>query len=99
MFEISPEVLEVIGYCAAVITTIATTPQVYKVWKTQHTKDLSFAYFLMLTLGVFLWLIYGISLQNMPMITANTLTVCFVGYILFVKIKNMVRHKSERKFI
>lgn len=77
----------IIGYVAAALTTGAFFPQAIKVYKTNHTKDISIGMFLLLTIGIFLWLVYGIILYQMPIILANSITLCLAGYILYKKIK------------
>ena len=74
---------EIFGYLAAFLTTVAFIPQVIKIYKTNKTKDLSLPTFLMFTLGVFCWLIYGLYLNSYPMIAANIITLCLSIYILF----------------
>ena len=79
---------ELVGYAAASLTTMAFVPQAYKVYKTNQTKDLSLSLFITFSLGVFMWLVYGILLQSVPMIIANTITLSLSLYILYKKIVN-----------
>lgn len=76
-----------IGFLAAIFTTIAFVPQAYQVYKTRKTQDLSLGMFLLFTLGVFLWLIYGILLGAFPIIVANLITFLLALYILTMKVK------------
>ncbi|MFP4844860.1 SemiSWEET family sugar transporter [Winogradskyella sp. PE311] len=79
--------IEIIGLCAAVLTTAAFLPQVYKTWKTKDVSGLSISMLIMFFTGVVLWLIYGISLKSLSLILANSITV-FSALLLFVfKIK------------
>lgn len=75
-----------IGYVAAFCTTIAFVPQALTVWKTRSTRDLSLAMFLIFTVGVALWLVYGLLLGSWPITIANIFTLILAGYILFMKI-------------
>lgn len=77
----------VLGLVAGTLTTIAFLPQVIKAFKTKHTKDLSFPTFLLLALGIVLWLIYGILIRQIPIILANTAALILIGFILAMKIK------------
>lgn len=77
---------DAIGYAAAFCTTIAFVPQAMTVWKTRSTRDLSLAMFLIFTVGVALWLAYGLLLGSWPITLANTFTLILAGYILFMKI-------------
>lgn len=77
----------VLGYAAALCTTIAFIPQAVKVFKTKHTKDISLGMFSLLNFGFILWLVYGIILNSYPIILANAITLIFAVYILITKIK------------
>ena len=81
------DIFMLIGLIAGVCTTIAYVPQAIKVIKTKHTKDISLATYLMLTIGVFLWLVYGISVKDLPVAIANSITFIFASIILILKIK------------
>ncbi|MCK5110593.1 MAG: SemiSWEET transporter [Arcobacteraceae bacterium] len=85
---------EIFGYLGGTLTTIAFIPQAYKVYKTKKTKDLSLAMFVIFSLGVVCWFIYGIMLNSMPMILANFFTICFALYILAVKARNYKEDNS-----
>ena len=68
-------VLKYIGFFAALCTTIAFLPQALKVWKTKSTKDISLYMFIIFTIGVFSWLVYGIIISDLPIILANVVTL------------------------
>ena len=76
-----------IGSAAATFTTISFIPQAWKVWHTRHTADISLSMYAMFTLGVALWLTYGIMLDAWPIIIANTITLLLAGAVLVMKIK------------
>lgn len=77
---------ELVGSIAAFLTTVAFVPQAYKVYKTNQTKDLSLFLFLIFSLGVFMWLIYGIMKEDSPIMIANSITLFLSLYILYKKI-------------
>lgn len=77
-----------IGFGAALLTTIAFLPQAIKTLRTRHTRDISFGMYSLFTLGVTLWLIYGLLLQDWPIILANLVTLCLATTILLLKIKH-----------
>ena len=77
---------ELVGSIAAFLTTVAFVPQSYKVFKTNQTKDLSLFLFLIFSLGVFMWLIYGIMKEDLPIMIANSITLFLSLYILYKKI-------------
>lgn len=76
-----------IGYVAAFCTTIAFVPQAWRVWKTGSTRDLSLAMFAIFTVGVALWLVYGLCVHSGPVVVANAITFVLAGYILTMKLR------------
>jgi len=79
--------LKYIGFFAAFCTTFAFFPQAIKVWKTKSTRDISLYMFIIFTIGVFSWLIYGITISDLPIILANSVTLILSLIILIYKIK------------
>ena len=82
------EWMTLIGLAAAVCTTIAFLPQAVKSLKTKQTKDISLPMYVIFTTGVFLWLVYGIIISDIPLILANGITLILAGMILTLKIKH-----------
>ncbi|MDO9472366.1 MAG: SemiSWEET transporter [Caulobacter sp.] len=76
-----------IGLVAAACTALAFLPQVIKTWRTRSTGDLSLPMFLLMTFGVFLWLVYGVVLRDLPLIIGNAVTLLLSGSILFCKLR------------
>lgn len=80
-------IINFIGFSAAFCTTVAFFPQAIKVYKSRSTKDISLWMFLIFTIGVFLWLFYGILINDLPIIFANFVTLLLSVFILIYKIK------------
>jgi len=80
-------IIELIGSLAGVLTTISFLPQVIKTYKSRCAKDLSLGMFLLFTLGVLMWLIYGIGINKLPIIIANGVTIVLAGMILAAKFR------------
>ena len=78
--------VDLIGSIAAFLTTTSFLPQAWQVYKTRDTHSLSLHMFIMFTIGVALWMVYGIFLEAWPMIIANVITLVLASYILFMKI-------------
>lgn len=76
-----------VGSAAATLTTVAFIPQAWKVWRTRHTADISLGMYVLFTLGVALWLAYGVLLGELPIIIANCVTLLLAGAVLVMKIK------------
>jgi len=77
----------IVGFIAATFTTFAFVPQVIKVWRTRSTADISLGMYSLFTLGVMLWLAYGILLDAWPIILANIVTLLLAGAVLVMKVK------------
>lgn len=77
---------DLIGSIAATLTTVSFVPQVWRIWRTRHTKDISLGMYIAFTSGVALWLVYGLLLASWPIIIANGITVCLAGAVLVMKI-------------
>lgn len=75
------------GYMAAFCTTASFLPQVIKVYKSKHTRDISLGMFSLMTAGVTFWFIYGLMLTSWPIIAANMITVPLSLYILVMKLR------------
>jgi MtN3 and saliva related transmembrane protein len=78
---------EIIGFCAAILTTVAYLPQMVRIIRTRSTKDVSLIMYLVMLTGVITWLVYGVLIDSMPVIIANTITTAFVATILFFKLR------------
>ena len=77
-----------IGFMAAACTTWAFLPQVIKTIKSRETKSISLSMYIVFTLGVFLWLVYGLILMNPPLIIANLITFVLSLTVLILKMKH-----------
>ena len=78
---------EIIGLVAAVLTTSAYVPQAYKAWKTKSAGSVSLAMYLIMLTGIILWLVYGIHLNSISMILANSITIILTVIIIIFKLK------------
>jgi len=79
--------IECIGYLAALCTTLSFVPQAIKTIKTRDTAGISVWMYLIFTLGVFLWFVYGVAIRNYPVMIANAVTFALAATILGFKIK------------
>ena len=82
------DLITILGLVAATLTTVSFLPQAVQTWKTKKTKDISLPMYATFTLGVFLWLIYGLLLKSLPIIAANVVTLILASCILILKIKH-----------
>lgn len=77
---------EIIGTVAAMCTTVSFVPQLVRVLRRKSAADISLGMFLFFSLGVFLWLIYGIRIHSLPVMEANAITLLLSVAILILKL-------------
>ena len=80
--------MEWAGYVAAAMTTLAFVPQALKTIRTRDTRSISLGMYVVFTVGIGFWLVYGIALNSMPMILSNIVTFLLSGTILALKLKH-----------
>ena len=78
---------ELIGVVAAVLTTISFVPQVWHSFKTRDVSGISLVMYSIFTVGIALWLAYGILLNAWPLIVANGITLTLAMAILLMKLR------------
>ncbi len=86
----------IVGLLAATLTTTAFLPQMIKTWQSKSANDVSYTMLITFIIGVFLWLIYGILNQDIPVILANAFTLLFNLAILYLKIKYEKTPQTKR---
>ena len=82
--------VELIGFAAAFLTTIAFIPQVIQVWRSKSVEGLSLTTYIIFIIGVFLWFLYGLSIGSLSMIIANFITVLLASVIIYFIIKSKI---------
>ncbi len=80
--------IEFIGFIAAILTTVAFIPQVYKVWQTKSVSGMSLTMYLIFFCGVLLWLVYGLIINSLPMIMGNAVTIVLTLIILYFLLRS-----------
>ena len=81
------DIAESIGTIAAFLTTFSFVPQVWRVWHSKYTRDISLGMYVAFTTGVAMWLIYGTLIHAWPIIIANSITLLLAGTVLILKIR------------
>lgn len=79
---------EILGLVAGMITTGSFLPQAYKVYRTKETTDLSAGMYALFISGLVLWTVYGIRVQSISIILANSVSIVLSLYILIMKLKH-----------
>ena len=80
--------LEWAGYIAATLTTAAFVPQAFKTIRSKDTRSISLGMYVVFTIGIAFWLVYGIALHSWPMILSNIVTFGLSATILAMKLKH-----------
>ena len=79
--------IDLLGYLAATLTTVAFIPQVVKSLRTQSVNDLSLAMLVAFNIGVGCWLAYGVLISAGPLMAANAATLACSLILLVLKLK------------
>jgi len=87
MMSLNQHMVENIGFVAAFCTTAAFVPQLLRVLKLRSARDISLGTFLLFSVGVTLWLLYGLSIGSKPVIASNGVTLGLSLSILYLKLR------------
>ncbi len=80
--------LELIGYAAASLTTVAFVPQAVKIVRSRDTRAISLWMYVSFTAGIALWIVYGVAMGSWPLILSNSLVLPLAATILAFKIRH-----------
>ncbi|MBT6568359.1 MAG: SemiSWEET transporter [Flavobacteriaceae bacterium] len=80
--------IELLGFVAAFLTTFGFVPQAIKIFKSKDTSSISLSMYVVLLLGVSLWLVYGILLQRPAIILANSVSMILQLWIIIITLKH-----------
>ncbi|QJC58085.1 Sugar transporter SemiSWEET [Polaromonas vacuolata] len=78
---------DLIGTLAACLTTASFVPQVWHTLRTRDVSGISLGMYLVFTVGVALWLVYGLLLGAWPVVVANAVTLILALTILVMKLR------------
>ena len=88
---------DILGYCAAALTTGSFLPQALLTLRTRDVSGISVGMYSAFTAGVALWLVYGVLLGKWPIVVANAVTLCLASTILFIKIAEERKLQKRKK--
>jgi len=91
------DLVTILGGTAAILTTASHVPQLKKCWQTRSAGDLSFRALLALSIGLALWLTYGVLRSDFPLMIANGISLALVLGILAIKLREGRRKTSKRR--
>jgi MtN3 and saliva related transmembrane protein len=78
---------DLVGTLAAVLTTVSFLPQAVHTFRTKDVRGISLSMYSAFTLGVALWLVYGLLLDAWPVVIANFITLALASAILVMKLR------------
>ena len=84
--------IDIFGYLAGTLCTISFIPQAYKCIVEKNVEGISLMMYIIFSVGVLLWFIYGIILGNLPIIIFNALTLILAIAILI----NILKHSKKK---
>ena len=87
MMALSAQAVNNVGFAGAFCTTVAFVPQLVRVLKLRSAREISLGTFLLFSIGVFLWLLYGIYSGSKPVIASNAATMGLSLSILYLKMR------------
>ncbi len=89
--------IEYVGLVASTLATLAFLPQVVKTWRTRSAQDFSLLTLFLLEAGVSLWIFYGVWRGAPAIWLGNGVTLVLVGFILTVKMENVLLHDKTAR--
>jgi len=92
----SPEVT-LLGYLAATLTTLSFFPQAIKTIRTGDTTAISLRMYLMLSVGIACWGLYGFIIHDGPVMVANAITLVPALVVLQRKISHVLQNRHARR--
>ena len=78
--------LDILGLIATCFTTASFVPHVWRTWRTRDVSGISLGTYLILTIGLALWLSYGLLKDVLPLVVANSVMVLLTASITLMKI-------------
>ena len=75
----------IIGLMAGALTTSSSIPQAIKILQTKSAKDVSALFFILMSAGMSLWLVYGLYRSDIALVLWNTVSLAFCLSILAMK--------------
>ena len=77
---------DIVGSLAAILTTVSFFPQAWHSFRTKDVSGVSLGMYSVFTVGVALWLVYGLLLRAWPIVVANVITLALALAILGMKV-------------
>lgn len=92
------DMLTMLGLIAMGFTTSSFIPQVWTTWRTKDVSGISLPTYIIITIGLFLWLLYGIFKDDLPLIIANAVMVLLTSAITVMKLRYDKKRNDKHKY-
>lgn len=86
--------LTLLGSVASALVSASFVPQIIKGYKTKHLEDVSYLLMILISIGMSLWIVYGIERQDPVIVGANVTTIALNMILLGLKAKYAKNHSN-----
>lgn len=83
--------IEFVGATASILSILNQFPQAIKVFRTKDTHSISLLMYCIVVVCITMWLVYGLMLNDGPLIWANAISLIPIVYIFIMKVSNTIR--------
>ncbi len=95
MPDFSASCIDWLGYAGATLTTASFVPQAWLTFRTRDVSGISLGMYSLFTVGVALWLAYGVALRAWPIVVANVVTLMLAAGIVTMKLVLTQRPRDD----
>jgi MtN3 and saliva related transmembrane protein len=92
---VKSDLTSLVGVAAAFLASLSYFPQVLKAWPRESTADLSLGMLCVLTVGLGLWIVYGVLRGDWIIISANAIGTALAAIVLIFKIRDLIAFSSQ----
>jgi MtN3 and saliva related transmembrane protein len=88
---------EMVGFIAAILTTLSFVPQIILIIRTRRTSGISLLMYSIYVVGILMWFAYGVMTGSLPLILSQTVTLVITGSILFIAARERLSRMGTLK--
>jgi MtN3 and saliva related transmembrane protein len=85
---LTAHIIDAVGAAGAILTTVCWVPQTVKIIREREARAISLSATTLCTVGVLLWLVYGLAILDAPLIGSSIATLAMTATILVLKIRH-----------
>lgn len=79
--------IDLLGLAAGALTTLGIVPQIVRVFRLKSAREISLAFSLLMSVGIALWLLYGVLQRVLPLIYWNSISLGLLALLVYGKLK------------